>query len=114
MLVIASAMTDRKEIRIARGIGRSSQPEHEIPAFEPPKPSRPHRSVEELEPLARQILENAELIKRFREVRGSDNEDAARQVVYDVGDYAETIDPTVSHVEKTRLTLALMNLIDRE
>ena len=93
-------MTDRKEIRIARGIGRSSQPEHEIPAFEPPKPSRPHRSVEELEPLARQILENAELIKRFREVRGSDNEDAARQVVYDVGDYAETIDPTVSHVEK--------------
>jgi hypothetical protein len=107
-------MTDRKEIRIARGIGGSPLPEHELPKLELPKPSRPHRDVEELEPLARQVLENTELIKRFREARGSNNEEATRQVVDDVRDYARTIDPTISHVEATRLILTLVSLIDRE
>ena len=69
------------------------------------------RTLEELTPLATQIASNLELMKKFREVMGSGDEDRARVMVDEVRHFAQTLDPTVTYAEGARITLVLMTII---
>ena len=71
------------------------------------------RNSEQLEPLARRVLENTALMKRFSDANGSDNENLAREVIDEIRNYAQTLDPTITYVEGARLCLVLMKLTSR-
>lgn len=73
--------------------------------------STPLRSEEELRALALRIAENSELMQRFRSVVGSNDERLTGRVMHEVREYAQSLDPSVTLSEGTRLALALMNLL---
>ena len=69
------------------------------------------RSRTELEPLARRISENAELMDRLRAAAGSENEDLAREISYEIIKYAQNLDPTIGAPEGTRIVLILGTML---
>jgi hypothetical protein len=77
----------------------------------PPFEKQRFRSLDELEPVARQISRDPSLMERFRGVMGSDNEDRAREMVEEVRRIAQTIDPSISYAEGASVTLALMQIV---
>ena len=69
------------------------------------------RTQEDLRPLALRISENAELMQRFRAAIGSEDEDQAREVLYEVTAYAQSLDPSITGPEGTRVVVVLMNIV---
>jgi hypothetical protein len=90
-------------------------PTKKVDAPTQPSPLRPKsaplRSEEELRALALRIAENSELMQRFRSVVGSNDERLTGRVMHEVREYAQSLDPSVTFSEGTRLALALMNLL---
>jgi hypothetical protein len=80
----------------------------------PPIEKQSFRSLEELEPVARQISLDFGLMERFRGVMGSDNKDGGREMVDEVARIAQTIDPSISHAEATNVTICLMRIVDQD
>lgn len=80
----------------------------------PPTRDQPMRNRDELMPLARQIAENADFMKRFRGVIGSGNKDRARDMLDELIEYARTIDPKLTLAEGTMLALMLATIFDDE
>jgi hypothetical protein len=77
----------------------------------PLHPRRPMRTQEELTPIAHKLLDDAGLMQRFREMIGSEDRERARAVFDEVTHVAESIDPTITYSEGTRLVVVLMKLI---
>jgi hypothetical protein len=77
----------------------------------PPIERMPFRSLEELEPVARQILLDRSLMQRFRDVMGSQNDDRCREMVDEVRRIAQTIDTSISYAEGASVTLCLMQIV---
>jgi hypothetical protein len=50
-------------------------------------------------------------MQRFRSVVGSNDERLTGRVMHEVREYAQSLDPSVTLSEGTRLALALMNLL---
>ncbi len=69
------------------------------------------RTLEELTPLANQVASNFELMKEFREVMGSGDEDRGREMVDEVRNFARTLDPTLTYAEGARITVVLMGIV---
>ncbi|HLG79646.1 MAG TPA: hypothetical protein VKY22_01425 [Bradyrhizobium sp.] len=69
------------------------------------------RSIEELGPIARQISSDRELLRRFAEVMGSEDEDRARAMVDEVRRVAQALDPSISYAEGASVSLALMEIV---
>jgi hypothetical protein len=69
------------------------------------------RSLEQLEPLARSIARNQELMKRFQDVMGCDDEDRARAMVDDVRNIAHSIDSELSYAEGASISIILMRIL---
>ncbi|MGJ5137636.1 hypothetical protein ACQR1V_06590 [Bradyrhizobium oligotrophicum] len=69
------------------------------------------RSREELRPLAIELVRNAELVKRFWVVRGSDNEELASQFIDEVAQRAQKIDSNVTYADAARITVILMEIL---
>jgi hypothetical protein len=79
---------------------------------EPPPLERvSFRSLDELNPVARQISLDHSLMQRFREVMGCENSDRAHQMVDEVRHITQTIDPTISYVEGASVTVCLMQIV---
>jgi hypothetical protein len=68
------------------------------------------RSLEELTPIARKVALNRELMQRFRDVMGSENQDRARAMVDEVRNFARTLDPTITYSEGAKITIILMEI----
>jgi hypothetical protein len=107
-------MPDRETRRgIARMIQGSYGPRNDAAVPRRPRndaalpPSKPMRTQEELAPLAEKVAGNAELVKRFRAVIGSDDKVRVSAMIDEVRQFAQTLDPTVSHPEGTRIALLL-------
>jgi hypothetical protein len=107
-LCAGTVMADEDKPRItlvtpSKKVDASTQPS-------PPRPkSAPLRSEEELRALALRIAENLELMQRFRSAVGSNDEHLTGRVMHEVREYAQSLDPTVTFNEGTRLALALLN-----
>jgi hypothetical protein len=72
------------------------------------------RSLEELTPLARKVALNQELMQRFRDVMGSEDEDRARAMVDEVRTFARTFDLAISYPEGATITVVVMKIIRDE
>jgi hypothetical protein len=95
-----------------KGVIKIPSPSEPRTSGEPPPLRRePMRSIEELTPLARRISSNVELMKKFQEVRGSDNRGLGVQVIHEIWQFAQTIDPTVTYAESATVAVALMKII---
>jgi|EndMetStandDraft_5_1072996.scaffolds.fasta_scaffold298283_2 hypothetical protein len=78
---------------------------------EPPRLERvPMRSLEELTPVAKKVASNRDLMQKFRDAMGSEDESRARAIVDEVRDLARTFDPTITHPEGTSITVILMKI----
>jgi|SRR5579883_102534 len=77
----------------------------------PPLRRSSMRSIEELGPIARQISSDRELLRRFAEVMGSEDEDRARAMVDEVRRVAQALDPSISYAEGASVSLALMEIV---
>jgi hypothetical protein len=86
-------------------------PKRAAPASEPKVEFKKWRSQAELEPLARRISENGELMSRLRAAAGSENENLAREIAHDITKYAQSLDPTIGTPEGTRIVLILGTMI---
>ncbi|MGA2291654.1 hypothetical protein [Bradyrhizobium sp.] len=53
---------------------------------------------------------NLELMRRFRDVMGSDDEDRARAMVDEVRNFARTFDPTITYPEGATISVILMKM----
>ena len=88
-------------------------PTKKVEAPTQPSPLRPKsvplRSEEELKALASRIAENSELMQRFRSVVGSNDERLTGRVMHEIREYAQSLIPSVTFSEGTRLALALLN-----
>lgn len=69
------------------------------------------RSREELRPVAIELVRDAELVNRFWAVRGSDNEELARQFIDEVAQRAQQIDSNVTYADAARITVILMEML---
>jgi hypothetical protein len=69
------------------------------------------RTDEELRPLAQRIVENPELILQFRAAIGSNDEDQTAKAMHKVREYAQSLDPSVTFREGTRLVLLLLKML---
>jgi hypothetical protein len=69
------------------------------------------RTDEELRPLAQRIVENPELILQFRSAIGSNDEDRTAKAMHKVREYAQSLDPSVTFREGTRLVLLLLKML---
>ena len=79
---------------------------------EPPLPlSKPMRTLEELMPIALQAAQNTELMQKFRGVIGSDDKERASAVTDEVERFAQSVDPTVTPVDATSITVLLMKIV---
>jgi len=87
----------KPEIRSRQGIDQ----------FAPIQPRR-QRTAKELEPIAEQVAENAAVMERFRAAIGSNNNALGREVMDEVTEYAQKVDPTISVSEGTRITAILL------
>ncbi len=81
----------------------------------PPAKQKPAkiRSREELRPLARRIAENPQIMQRFYQARGSDNEALGLEVVEEIRNYARELDPTITFFEGTTMVLVLEEMFPR-
>ena len=73
----------------------------------------PDRSREELRPLAERVAQNPQIMQRFYQARGSDNEALGRDVVDEIRNYARELDPTITYVEGARMVLVLEEMFPR-
>jgi len=73
-----------------------------------------NRFGDELKPLAKQVADNPIIMQRFEQARGSDNEELARQVVDEIRNYAQSLDPTISYVEGATIVLLLEEIFPRK
>lgn len=83
----------------------------------PPPPMRPQvrdRFGDELKPLAKRVADNPDIMRRFEQARGSDNEDLAREVVDEIRNYARSLDPTIGYVEGATIVLLLEEMFPRK
>jgi hypothetical protein len=107
-LCVGTVMADEDKTRIIL-----VTPTKKVDARTQPSPLRsksaPLRSEEELRALALRIAENSELMERFRSAVGSNDERLTGRVMHEVREYAQSLDPTVTFSEGTRLALALLN-----
>jgi len=69
------------------------------------------RSVEELDPVARRISSDRNLMQRFREVIVCENSDRAREMVDEIRHIAQTIDPSISYAEGASASIRLMQIV---
>ena len=90
---------------------RSDAPLRRQRSDAPILPHKPMRSLEELAPIGQKISENAELMRHFREVIGSDDRQRASAMIDEVRRVAQRIDPTITHPEGTTLALVLMKIV---
>jgi hypothetical protein len=79
----------------------------------PPRPQKLDRTSEQLKPLAKRVAENDAILQRFYQARGSEDENLGRQVIDEIRDYAQSLDPTISYVEGARLVLLLEEMFPR-
>jgi hypothetical protein len=77
------------------------------------RPLEPMRTLEELHPLVQRAAENPEIMKRYREAVGSEDQVRATAVIDAITEFAQSIDPTVTQVEAVRITVGLMKMIGR-
>jgi hypothetical protein len=95
----------------SKGIIRIPSPRDPKTSDEPPRLQRvPMRSLEELTPVARKVALNLGLMRRFRDVMGSDDEDRARAMVDEVRNFARTFDPTITYPEGATVSVILMKM----
>jgi hypothetical protein len=69
------------------------------------------RSLEELAPIAHKMSENANLMRRFREVIGSEDKQRVSAMMDEVRRVAQSIDSTITHPEGTSMSLVLMKML---
>ena len=69
------------------------------------------RTLEELYPLVQRAAENPEIMKRYREAVGSEDQAKATAVIDAITEFAQCIDPSVTPVEAVRITVGLMKMI---
>jgi hypothetical protein len=107
-LCVGTVMADEDKTRIIL-----ITPIKKVDAPAQPSPLRPKsaplRSEEELKALALRIAENSELMQRFRSAVGSNDERLTGRVMHEVREYAQSLDPSVTFSEGTRLALVLLN-----
>jgi hypothetical protein len=87
----------KSEIRSRQGVGQSA-------LIQP----RRQRTAKELEPIAGQVAENAAVMERFRASIGSNKKALGLEVMDEVTEYAQKVDPTISVSEGTRITAILL------
>jgi hypothetical protein len=69
------------------------------------------RTQEQLAPIVQLVAKNAELMQQFREVIGSDDKERAGAVVDEIERFARSVDPTITHVDATSITVLLMKMV---
>jgi hypothetical protein len=69
------------------------------------------RTPEELAPIVERVASNPILMQKFLEVRGSDDKVRASAVIDEITRFAQSLDPSVTHSEGTRITVMLMQLV---
>jgi hypothetical protein len=62
---------------------------------------------EELPAAVEKVTCHAEIMKRLAELTGSDGEERGRAAIDEVGNFAQTLDPTISYAEGARIVLLL-------
>jgi hypothetical protein len=94
-------------------IDRSHRPDQaQAPrSYAPLPPNKPMRSLEELAPIAHKMSENANLMRRFREVIGSEDKQRVSAMMDEVRRVAQSIDSTITHPEGTSMSLVLMKML---
>jgi hypothetical protein len=80
----------------------------------PPEPLKLDRTSEQLKPLAKRVAENAAIMQRFYQARGSDDEALGREAIDEIRNYARTLDPTITYVEGAWLVLVLEEMFPRD
>ena len=101
-------MTQEKK---PKGILRLFSPEPKSSREMRPLPAQePMRSSDHLRQLAKQIAENADLIRSFQENVGKDDKDRAGNFIDEVRNYALSIDPALTYAEGARLALLLTEI----
>jgi hypothetical protein len=68
------------------------------------------RSAQELEPIAHQVAQNAELMERLRKARGSKDQALGSQVMDEITRHAQSLDPTITFSDATRIFVILIKM----
>ncbi|MGJ4953845.1 hypothetical protein [Bradyrhizobium sp. HKCCYLS20291] len=69
------------------------------------------RSREELMPVALQLVQDQAVVRQFRAVHGSENEELASQFIDQIERSARAIDPVVTHAGAATITVILMEML---
>jgi hypothetical protein len=77
----------------------------------PIAPILPMKTEDELRPLVLRIVENADLMQRFRAVIGCDDQERGRQMIDEIRKFAQTLDPTVTFSDGTSIAVILMGIV---
>ena len=105
-------MPEEKKPKLIDRSRRSDDAPLQRPGAETPLPlHKPTRTQEELAPIAHKISENPDLMRRFREVIGSEDRERVSAIFDEIRRVAQSIDPTITHPEGTRMALVLMKRI---
>jgi hypothetical protein len=69
------------------------------------------RTLEELQPLVQRSADNPNIMRQYREAVGSEDRVRATALIDAITEFAQSIDPTVTHVEGVRITVGLMKMV---
>ena len=72
---------------------------------------KPMRTLEELQPLVQRSADNPDIVRQYREAVGSEDRVRATALIDAITEFAQSIDPTVTHVEGVRITVGLMKMV---
>ena len=68
-------------------------------------------TLEELQPLVQRSADNPAIMRQYREAVGSEDRVRATALIDAITEFAQSIDPTVTHVEGARITVGLMKMV---
>jgi hypothetical protein len=69
------------------------------------------RTLEELQPLVQRSADNPAIMRQYREAVGTEDRVRATALIDAITEFAQSIDPTVTHVEGVRITVGLMKMV---
>jgi hypothetical protein len=72
---------------------------------------KPMRTLEELHPLVQRSADDPGIMRLYREAVGSEDRVRATALIDAITEFAQSIDPTLTHVEGVRITVGLMKMI---
>lgn len=66
------------------------------------------RRMEELKPIADKVAQNAELMDKLRSAIGSEDDDRAQKIIYEIALYAHRFDASFGLLEGSRIALMVL------